>query len=170
MKGNFKAIIFYIALILVIVLSVSAFFGPTKEEKMVYSDIVEYFKTDSVVSFYVDEEYYLTMKVVNGDYAVYDENGIVTEFNADKTKEIGYQLRSLELFHTDLENYIATNANLTEYEYEPQTTFPWWVSLLPYVILIAVFIFLWIFAMNSASGKNGKMGMGVFGKARVKMP
>ena len=31
MKGNFKAIIFYIVLILVIVLSVSAFFGSTKE-------------------------------------------------------------------------------------------------------------------------------------------
>lgn len=170
MKGNFKAIIFYIVLILVIVLSVSAFFGPTKEEKMVYSDIVEYFKTDSVVSFYVDENYYLTMKVVNDEAAVLDENGVITSFDEEKTKEIGYQLRSLELFHTDLENYIASNANLTEYEYEPQTTFPWWVSLLPYVILIVVFIFLWIFAMNSAGGKNGKMGMGAFGKARVKTP
>ena len=88
MKGNFKAIIFYIVLILVIVLSVSAFFGPTKEEKMVYSDIVEYFKTDSVVSFYVDENYYLTMKVVNDEAAVLDENGVITSFDEEKTKEI----------------------------------------------------------------------------------
>ena len=169
MKGNFKAIIFYIVLILVIVLSVSTFFGSTKEEKTLYSDIVEYFRTDSVVSFYVDENYYLTMEVVDGATAVYDENGIVTSFDAEKTKEIGYQLRSLELFHTDLEDYIAGNANLTEYEYEPQTTFPWWVSLLPYVLIIVVFIVLWIFAMNqTAGGKGGKMNS--FGKARVKTP
>ncbi len=168
MKGNFKAIIFYIVLILVIVLSVSAFFGPTKQEKMVYSDIVEYFKSDSVISFYVDENYYLTMKVVDEDSATYDENGTVVSFDEEKTKEIGYQLRSLELFHTDLEDYIATNINLEEYEYEPQTTFPWWVSLLPYVLIIVVFIFLWIFAMNQSMGKGGKMNS--FGKARVKMP
>ena len=168
MKGNFKAIIFYIVLILVIVLSVSAFFGPTKQEKMVYSDIVEYFRTDSVISFYVDENYYLTMKVVDEDSATYDENGAVVSFDEEKTKEIGYQLRSLELFHTDLEDYIATNINLEEYEYEPQTTFPWWVSLLPYVLIIVVFIFLWIFAMNQSMGKGGKMNS--FGKARVKMP
>ncbi len=169
MKGNFKAIIFYIVLILVIVLSVSAFFGSTKDEKTLYSDIVEYFRTDSVVSFYVDENYYLTMEVVDSDSAVYDENGVVTSFDAEKTKEIGYQLRSLELFHTDLEGYIADNANLTEYEYEPQTTFPWWVSLLPYVLIIVVFIVLWIFAMNQAAGgKGGKMNS--FGKARVKTP
>ncbi len=171
MKGNFKVIIFYIALILVIVLSVSALFGPTKQEKMVYSDIVEYFKTDSVISFQVDEDYYLTMKVVDKDSATFDENGVVVGFDEEKTKEIGYQLRSLELFHTDLEDYIATNQNLTEYEYEPQTTLPWWVSLLPYVLIIIVFIVLWIFVMNQAAGgKGGKMGMGAFGKARVKTP
>ena len=169
MKGNFKAIIFYIVLILVIVLSVSTFFGSTKEEKTLYSDIVEYFKTDSVVSFYVDENYYLTMEVVDSATAEYGENGTVTSFDPEKTKEIGYQLRSLELFHTDLAGYIGSNTNLTEYEYEPQTTFPWWVSLLPYVLIIVVFIVLWIFAMNQAAGgKGGKMNS--FGKARVKTP
>ena len=169
MKGNLKVIIFYIALILVIVFSVSTFFGQTKAEKMLYSDIVDYFKTDMVVSFLVDENYYLTMKVVDKDTATFDENGIVTAYDESKLQEIGYQLRSLELFHTDLEDYIASNNNLTEYEYEPQTTFPWWVSLLPYVLIIGVFIFLWVFAMKqSMGGKGGKMNS--FGKARVKMP
>ena len=169
MKRNFKAIIFYIVLILVIVFAVSTFFGQTKTEKKQYSDIVEYFKTDSVVNFRVDEKYYLTMTIVDKDFATFDENGIVTAFDETKIKEIGYQLRSLELFHSDLETYIANNQNLTKYDYEPQTTFPWWVSLLPYVLIIAVFIFLWIFAMNqSMGGKGGKLNS--FGKARVKMP
>ncbi len=169
MKGNLKVIVFYIALILVIVFSVSTFFGQTKAEKMLYSDIVDHFKADMVVSFRVDENFYLTMKVVDKDTATFDENGVVTAYDESKIKEIGYQLRSLELFHTDLEDYIASNNNLTEYEYEPQTSFPWWVSLLPYVLIIGVFIFLWVFAMRqSMGGKGGKMNS--FGKARVKMP
>lgn len=169
MKGNFKVILLYIVLILIIVISVSALFGPTKSEKKLYNDIVEYFKTDSVISFTVDEKNYLTMKVVDPDSATYDpETGVVTAYDKEKTKDIGYQLRSLDLFHTDLESYIANNRNLTEYEYEPATRIPWWVSFLPYVIVIGIFIALWVFTMNQTMGKGGKINS--FGKARIKTP
>ena len=170
MKSNFKTIVFYIALIAIIILTVSTLFNGTQDKPAQYSDIVEYFKTDSVVSFTVDQKYYLTMKVVDPETAVYDEGtGVVLEYDEAKLKEVGYQLRSLELFHTDLASYIANNTNLTSYEYEPQTTMPWWVSLLPYVIMIVVFVGLWIFMMGGAmGGKGGRMNS--FGKARVKTP
>ena len=170
MKNNFKTILFYIVLIAIIILTVSTLFDKTQDELPQYSDIVEYFKTDSVVSFTVDEDYYLTMNVVDPQTAVYDpETGVVLEYNKDKLKEVGYQLRSLELFHGDLASYIANNKNLTEYEYEPLTTMPWWVSLLPYVIMIVVFVGLWLFMMGGAmGGKGGRINS--FGKARVKTP
>ena len=170
MKNNFKTIVFYVALIAIIVLTVSTLFNTTQDKPAQYSDIVEYFKTDSVVSFTVDQKYYLTMKVVDPDTTTYDEaTGVVLEYDEDKLKEVGYQLRSLELFHTDLSSYIANNANLTSYEYEPQTVMPWWVSLLPYVIMIVVFVGLWMFMMGGAmGGKGGRMNS--FGKARVKTP
>ena len=170
MKSNFKTILFYVALIAIIILTVSTLFNSTQDKPAQYSDIVEYFKTDSVVSFTVDQKYYLTMKVVDPDTATYDETtGVVLSYDETKLKEVGYQLRSLELFHTDLASYIANNQNLTSYEYEPQTTLPWWVSLLPYVIMIVVFVGLWIFMMGGAmGGKGGRMNS--FGKARVKTP
>ena len=77
MKNNFKVIIFYIVLIAIIVVSVSMFFKTPTPEKLEYSDIVEYFKTDSVVSFNIDEDNNLTMKIVDKDSSQYDENGIV---------------------------------------------------------------------------------------------
>ena len=55
MKRNFKAILFYIALIAIVVFSVSSLLGQTKQEKLLYSDIVDQFASDSVVSFTVSE-------------------------------------------------------------------------------------------------------------------
>ena len=170
MKRNFKAILFYIALIAIVVFSVSSLLGQTKQEKLLYSDIVDQFASDSVVSFTVSEDFLLTMTVVDPEYATIDETtGKVTEYDKSHLKQLTYQLSSLSLFHTDLEGYIATNENLVEYDYEPQTTYPWWISLIPYAIVIVIFIALWIFMMNqTAGGKGGKMNS--FGKAHVKTP
>ena len=170
MKRNFKAILFYIALIAIVVFSVSSLLGQTKQEKLLYSDIVDQFASDSVVSFTVSEDYLLTMTVVDPEHATVDETtGKVTAYEKEYLKQLTYQLRSLELFHTDLEGYIASNANLAEYEYEPQTVYPWWISLIPYAIVIIIFIVLWFVMMNQApGGKGGKINS--FGKAHVKTP
>ncbi len=169
MRNNFKTILFYIVLIAIIIVTVSTLFGRANDKPAQYSDIVEYFRTDSVISFVVDEDYYLTMIVVDPDTATYDEaTGVVTAFDKEKLKEVGYQLRSLDLFHADLKDYVANNKNLDSYNYEPLTTFPWWVSLLPYLIMIIVFIGIWVFVSKQAGGQGGRMNS--FGKARVKTP
>ncbi|MBR4873441.1 MAG: ATP-dependent zinc metalloprotease FtsH [Clostridia bacterium] len=170
MKRNFKTILFYILLIGVIALSVSSLLGQTKQEKLIYSDIVDQFKTDSVVSFVVDESYNLTMVIVDPEKATYDEQtGKVIAFGENDVKQISYQLRSLDLFHTDLEGYIASNNNLKEYDYEPQKSYPWWISMVPSVIVIVIVIVLWFVMMNQATGgKGGKINS--FGKAHVKTP
>ncbi len=169
MKGNFKIIIFYLVMILLIVLAVSALFGPTETEKMMYNDIVEYFETDSVLSFTVSNKNYLTMKVVDPDTTTYDpETGVVVEYDKEKFKEIGYQLRSLDLFHLDLAELIKGNKNLTEYEYQPATQLPWWVGYIPTLIVIVVVIVLWMVMLNQTTGKGGKINS--FGRARVKTP
>ncbi len=168
MKRNIKTIIFYIALIAIIVVTVSVLFKGTNDKPKQYSDIVEYFKTDSVVSFVVDKNYYLTMNVVDPENATYDEEtGKVIAYDKEKLKEVGYQLRSLDLFHADLQEYVANNDNLTEYNYEPLDTIPWWVSFLPYLLMIAAFVGIWIFM--SYQSKGGR-GINSFGKARVKTP
>jgi hypoxanthine phosphoribosyltransferase len=46
MKRNFKAILFYIALIAIVVFSVSSLLGQTKQEKLLYSDIVDQFASE----------------------------------------------------------------------------------------------------------------------------
>lgn len=173
MKKNYiKTIIFYVVLIVAIIVAVSVMFNRNTTEEILYSDVVGYFQDDAVVEFVVDDDYYLTMKVyvLEDGHLTYDENGNIT----NTTKTIGYQLRSLDMFQRDCSEYYLGNKNLQSYDIEPQTTWPWWVAYLPYLLIIILGLVFWFFVMNQLSGgKNGTGGAGKFnsfGKARVKTP
>ena len=151
MKSNLKIILFYLVLIGVIIFFVAQVFTTTQADKLVYSDIVTYFEQEQVSSFVVDEEYMLTMKLKDGS-------------------EVSYQLKSLTIFRDDLGDLILEQKSagiLESYDYEPETVLPWWVSMLPYLIIIVIFVALWFFVMNQAMGGKGNK-MNSFGKARVK--
>ncbi len=157
MKSKFKVILFYALLIGAVLLAVSGIFRDTdgKVEKFKdYSQVVQAFKSEQVKEFTVSEsnELYMTM--------------------SDDSKAV-YKLSNLNIFYSDLSETISAqleSGKLTRYEYEPATTYPWWVSLLPYAIIIIVFICLWVFIMNQTMGGKGGAGkMGGFGRARVKM-
>ncbi|MBO5110678.1 MAG: ATP-dependent zinc metalloprotease FtsH [Clostridia bacterium] len=156
MKKNLKVIIFYAVLILVIIIAATSLFKDTYEEKG-YSDIVKYFENEQVHKFVVDEK-----------------NQLVMELYTDKEGEytyVSYKMRDLSIFYNDLNEMIRSQhqAGIIEsYDYPAPTEIPFWVSILPYIIMGVLFILLWIFMMNQASGRNGKMNS--FGRAKVKTP
>ena len=169
MKNHLKTILFYVVLIGVIIAVVSVIFQSTTEEKLVLGDVVAYFEDDRVESFVIDEDYNLTMSVIKkeGDTLLYkaDGSGFLTE-------QKSYRLQSLSLFQEYCGELVLRNqaeGNLVTYDIEPETVYPWWVSLLPYAIIILVFIVLWFFMMNSA-GHGGGSKLSSFGKARVRTP
>ena len=148
MKKHLKSILFYLLLIGVIITVVSFMFQSTEAEKLVLSDVVDYFERDDVVEFVIDEEYYLTMTVIKRDAAgaplmKADGTGYETEMQ-------GYQLQSLALFQEYCSDFVANNQNLTHYEIQPITPTPWWVSFIPYVVILLIFVVLWFFMMGSA--------------------
>ena len=168
MKSTVKTILVYLAVITVIILFVSNFFSFTEVEPVRYDDVVEYFKNDQVKSFKVSNTNYLELEIYdlgeNGEF-IYDSDGKII----NPIKKIGYKLQSLELFHSDLSQYYLNNENLEAYDFDPPTVWPWWISFLPYIIILIVFIALWFYALNqAASGRGSKISF--FGKARVKMP
>ncbi len=174
-KSNFKVLIFYVILIAAIILSLSMMFSQQEVEQIKYSQIVDYFKNDAVKSFVVDDEDYITMEVYDiediKELAEPPAEGEEAKTLDDlKTKTIGYQLQSLELFVNDCGEYYANNANLESFDIEPITVMPWWVSLLPYLIVIIIVIVLWVVVMKQAGGAGGAGKINSFGKARVKTP
>ena len=161
-NSNFKIILFYIVLFSVVIFALSFMFQSNGEDKVTYSQIVNYFKDDMVAEFVVDEDYYIELKVY-----FTDQNGTV--ITDGDTKTIGYQLQSLGLFVEDCSEYYKNNQNLVKYDIEPETVLPWWVAFLPYLIVIIVLIILF-FAMKNEANSAGPGKMNSFGKARVKTP
>ncbi len=172
-KSNFKVLIFYVILIVAIILSLSMMFSQPEPEAIKYSEIVEYFKDDAVKEFTVDESDYITMTVYKDIERVTSpaEGEEAASLEELETKTVGYQLQSLELFVNDCGKYYTEiNQNLESYDIEPVTVMPWWVSLLPYAIVIIIVIVLWVVVMKQAGGAGGAGKINSFGKARVKTP
>ena len=162
-NSNLKIIIFYIVLFAVVILALSFMFNQNGEEKVTYSQIVDYFKSDRVAEFVVDDDFYIEMKV----YEVDADGNVLT---SGDTKTIGYQLQSLGLFVEDCSEYYKANQNLKSYDIEPETVFPWWVAFLPYLIVIIVLVILYFAMRNAANSAGGAGKMNSFGKAKVKTP
>ena len=151
MKGNIKIIIFYVVLIGVILVAVATLLGGIQKEDLKYSDIVAMFKSEQVKAFEIDENNNLTILTQN-----------------DKVYK--YRLIDLNLFYNDFNELVWDQYDrgiITEFNYPEPIEIPWWVSLLPYLIIIILIIVLWLYVMNQATGKGGKLNS--FSKARAKM-
>ena len=151
-RKDIKVILFYVLLIGLIVFFLARMFQDSNAvENPTYDKVVQYFTSGQVAVFNMSPDYILTMKLVDG-------------------KEVIYEVANLSLFHADLGEIITEQmaAGTLKGEYEPPVTYPWWLSLLPYLIVIVLFIALWIYMARVGSKGGGKMNS--FGKARVKTP
>ncbi|MBE6712470.1 MAG: ATP-dependent zinc metalloprotease FtsH [Ruminococcaceae bacterium] len=156
-KSNFKVIIFYSILILLVIFASTSLFNMSAEDEPKYSEIIALFEKDEVKSFTVSAEGNLSL--------------VTTE-----EKEIEFELQKIDYFREDVAEYVKKNAktedgkggNLEKYNYEPIETDPWWLSFLPYLVIIILFVALWFYAMKQATGgKGGRMNS--FGKAKAKL-
>ncbi len=151
MKGSIKVIIFYVVLISVLIIAITSILGNANNSNYTYGEIVEMFKEEKITECYVGNDNVLYLKDVDG-------------------KKITYEIRELGMFYTDLNELILEQSEkgiITKYDYEPVQKTPWWLSFLPYVIVMIVFIVLWFFVMNQATGRGGKINN--FGKSRAKL-
>ncbi len=152
MKNNAKIIIFYIALIFCILIAASTLLSQPSSEKLTYSDVVDMFNNQQVSSFVITESNDLILEATDG-------------------KQYTIKLRSLEIFERDLKQTILEQQKqgiITDYHYVEPTEIPWWVSFLPYVVIIVLFIVLWIYVMNQAAGGKGSK-INSFGRSRAKL-
>ena len=152
MKNSVKVALFYIVLILGILFATTTLLGGEIED-MKFSEIYEYFETEQVREFVVDGKNILTLTL------------------ADK-KEVKYELRSIDLFERYFGDIIRAQSSgdnpiITSFDYEPQATLPWWVSFVPYLVVMVIVAIVWFSLMNQAGGRGGKMNS--FGRARTKL-
>ena len=123
-----------------------------------YSEMRRLFMDYNVVSFKINNNNKLTAE-------------LRSNYRDKDTKFVSHELLDVGLFHADFSEYIDESMRRDpnfDYNYDPGMRIPWWVSLVPYVILIAVFFFVWN-SMINRSGVGGDKGAMRFGKARTRL-
>ena len=150
-RNNFRVFVFYAILILVVVGIVSFLLNTSSTQKnLTYGEVIEMFKNDEVKTFTVDA-------------------GGVLLIKSTENKEYRHDLQNISSFREEIQKYVDENKNLdTKYTYKAPVNYPWWVSFLPYLLIIGVMVGLFIYAMNQANGGKGSR-INSFGKARAKL-
>ena len=153
MKKNIKQIIFYVALIAVLIVVCTLIFMPgAKTDKTTYDDVLRYFNNEQVDKFSLDTNNNLTLTLKSGEV-------------------IEYRIQDRSIFYNDLGETIQNQVNaniLTEAEYIPQKQYSAWLSYLPMILIAVVLIVIYIIMIRQVSG--GGMGkMSSFSKSRAKM-
>jgi len=165
MKSNFKTIVLYIVLISGILFTATMLLRGTEPDEPVFSDIYDMFEEGKVRSFTIDEEALLTLSIRSESAP------------DDKTKDetVKFRLLDYEMFREQIFEGIVLGENgqyatgvIEEYDFkEPRVVYAW-VSYLPYIILVVVFIGLWVYMMNQMGGGKGSKISG-FGRAKAKL-
>ena len=147
-------------LIAVILLSaIYLFFMPSdpSSTSIGYSELRRIFMDNEVLSFRIKDNK-ITVELKSG----YNDTG---------TLYVTHDLYDMTIFYMDfselINEHLQRDSNY-KYNYEVSMRLPWWVSLVPYVIIIAAFFFIWN-TMMSRSGVGGDKGAMRFGKARTRL-
>ena len=153
-RNKARDIGFYVLLAVIIIAIFVTMTNEAEPEEVVYSDLVDLFTGEKVQSF-VTEGDTIILTVRTGDPDL-------------PTETVEYDLYSFSLFYEDFNEIVQQQYEagiIEEYDYSEGFTLPWWVSFLPYIILIALMIGMSV-SMNRQGGAGG---IGRFSKARTRL-
>jgi len=150
-KNKARDIGFY-ALLLVILLAFIFTLNNdnTKTRDVGYSELRDLFINEQVESFVA-------------------EGNIINAVLKDETKVV-CELSSISIFYNDLNDLVAEQKDagiLTDYDYPPEWA-PWWISMLPTILMMGLLVVLYIVLINRAQG-GGAGGVAKFSKARTRL-
>ena len=164
-RNRARDIGFYVLILLILVATVFSMTKNTQTKTYKYSEIYDLFKQEKVESFYV-EGTNLVITLKDGETA--DDSA--TSTTAGTTPQtITYKLYSFNVFYTDFNDMVKSQyarGVISSYDYDQGWEAPWWLSFLPYLIVMVVFMALWYVMMNKAGGTGG---VAKFSKARTKL-
>ena len=181
-KNIIKNIVMLCVIFLVVILAVS-FCADQPKEEFTYSDLIEKLENNEVVSLIAYQDNVVVVKAYK--YAkdadgniIKDENGniVFEEKDGEKVTEeleyiFSYSVQIEDILRLARENQGKEGSNLVEYDVKSESKYPQYLLMyLPYLVVAALIIGLWIFMMRQASGGNGAPGHpGAFAKSKAKV-
>ena len=150
-KNSFgRQLLLYVVLFGVIIVMLSSLFYKDTEGTVIdnYSELAGYVQRDEIKEVYVHN---------TGDVTITLRDG----------SQKSYELAYVDMFYQDFQETLLANGVVIEYQ--PQATMPWWVSLLPTLFIIILFVVIYFISVKRMGGAGGGK-FNNFGKARVKTP
>ncbi len=150
-KNSFgRQLLLYVVLFGVIIVMLSSLFYKDTKGTAIdnYSELAGYIQRNEVKEVYVHN------------------TGDVTITLSDDSQK-SYKLAYVDMFYQDFQETLLANG--VTIEYQPPATMPWWVSLLPTLFIIILFVVIYFISFKRMGGAGGGK-FNSFGKARVKTP
>ncbi|MCD7927547.1 MAG: AAA family ATPase, partial [Oscillospiraceae bacterium] len=119
-----------------------------------YADLRTLFEQERVQYFEVEDD---TITLILRD-----------EDEAGNNLVVSYTLANFDVFYSDLHDLIDEQWRMgiiTDYDYSEGFTWPWWSSMIPYILVIVLFAVLWYFMFMPRSSGSG-IGGGCASPAR----
>ena len=151
MKKYFRGISFYILLFVVILMIFALYSLPGNKDEKIYSDLVQKIQQGQVKQ----------LEVI--------DHKAIALLNDGVTK-MEVSIPSLEILqeHVGEEIIEQIRANKLELDSRPPPTPPWWITILPTLGLVVIFVLFWVFFLQQSQGGGGSRVMS-FGKSRAKL-
>ena len=178
MKSNLKSILMLVSLVLVVVLAVSVFSARSQaRDEFTYGEIKQLLKEDLVISFTIDENLNAKFEtyepVIEDGKFVYKDGKILIKVDETtgnkKTTTFEYKISYLfqleELDDLAMDN--LGKGTLEHYHLEEVTETPWYLEMLPQLLISIGGMFLLYFLLLRPMMGGGKMNN--FSKARAKV-
>ncbi|MFI3313249.1 MAG: AAA family ATPase, partial [Eubacteriales bacterium] len=152
-KGS--SLLFYAIIFAILLGSLLMMLQPAEAETVTYSQVLSMFQNQEVSSFSTKDGV-LTLRLHSME---------------DTDEAITHEMGSFAVFYEDLGELVATQyaaGVLEEFDYEPASVTPWYITFLPYLIMGIILVVIWLFMMNRANGGGGG-GMAKFSRANARV-
>ena len=148
---------FYVLLMVIMILVIFTMMGDNEGNKVEsYSELQRLFQEEKV-QYFETEGSTIKLKVRTDDPVT-------------PVEEMTYDLYSFSVFYEDFHELIDQQLEsgvLENYDYKQGFVAPWWMSFIPYLLIMAAAMGLWYVMMNKAGGGAG--GVARFSKARTRL-
>ena len=154
-----RELLLYAVLVVGFILVLSLLFTNNgTKEVLTYDDVIRYVENGQVRTVHISNKNIVTLQIDPGD---------------GKLQKVTYKTVDIGLFHADLGEKINQQVAagiITEYEIQPYSE-NYWITWLPWILVLVAMLLIGIFTMRAAGGKGGAGGkFNSFGKAKVRTP
>jgi len=147
MKKYMKNFGFYILLFAIIMVIFTMYTSLPAKEVKTYNDLYAEIVAGNVKSLTIIEQN--ATAILQNETSMQVTIPPVEQFYADLGDELEKQMAEGKI----------------KLDYQPPAETPWWISILPTLIMVVVFIFFWMFFLNQSGGGSKAMS---FGKTKAK--